>query len=57
MKAAVKAIGVVRLDLGSKTFFNLENVYYVPSMRHNLVSVVFFFWLGKDVVSLLFFLE
>ena len=39
MRVAVKAIGTLKLDLGSGNFLFLDNVYYVPSMRRNLVSV------------------
>lgn len=39
MRVVVKAVGVVRLDLGQGRFFDLENVYCVPSMKRNLVSV------------------
>lgn len=32
-------MGVIRLDLGSGVFYDLNDVYYVPSMKRNLVSV------------------
>ena len=39
MRVGVKAIGTLKLDLGHENYFILDNVYYVPSIRRNLVSV------------------
>ena len=39
MRVAVKAVGVVRLVVGPGLFLDLDNVYFVPSMKRNLVSV------------------
>ncbi|MDD0148368.1 GAG-pre-integrase domain-containing protein, partial [Shigella flexneri] len=39
MRVAVKAIGTLKLDLGLGKLLVLDNVFYVPSMRRNLVSV------------------
>lgn len=38
IKVAVELIGVVRLQLESGFYLDLEDVVYVPSMRRNLVS-------------------
>ena len=38
-RVTVKAVGVIKLDLGSGVFYDLNDVYYVPSMKRNLVSV------------------
>ena len=38
MRVGVKAIGTLTLDLGLGKLLVLDNVYYVPSMRRNLVS-------------------
>lgn len=38
-RVVVKAVGVVKLEFGPRIFIYLDNVYYVPSMRRNLVSV------------------
>jgi hypothetical protein len=38
MKVAVEAIGDVRLRLGPDFILELANVFYVPSMRRNLIS-------------------
>ncbi len=39
MGVSVKAIGTVRLVLGSGTYLDLNNVYYIPFMKRNLISV------------------
>lgn len=39
LRVAVKAIGVLKLDLGSGNVLFLDNVFFVPSMRRNLLSV------------------
>lgn len=38
-RVVVKSIGLVRLDLRSSVFYDLDNVYFVPSMRRSLVYV------------------
>lgn len=39
MRVAVKAIKTLVLDLGLGNFLELNNVYCVPSMRRNLLSL------------------
>ena len=39
MGVAVKAIGTVRLSLGLGNFLDIDNVFYIPSMKRNLISV------------------
>ena len=38
-RVAVKAIGTIRLVSDSGSFLDLEEVYCIPSMRRNLVSI------------------
>lgn len=35
----MKAIGTVKLVLSSGAFFDIDNVFYIPSMKRNLISV------------------
>ncbi|PRQ27363.1 putative RNA-directed DNA polymerase [Rosa chinensis] len=39
MRVAVKAVGTVKLEFRPGVFYYLEDVYYIPSMRRNLISV------------------
>lgn len=39
MRVVVKVAEVVKLEFGPRIFFDLDNIFYVPSMRRNLVSV------------------
>lgn len=39
MRVMVKYVGVLRLDLGSGNFLDLDNVLCVPSMRRNFLSI------------------
>ena len=39
MPVAVKAVGSLKLDLGFGNFLILDNVFYVPSIKRNLLSV------------------
>ena len=38
-KAAVKAIGLFRLQLDSRCTLDLEETFVVPSFRRNLISI------------------
>ena len=38
-RVAVKAIGTMKLDLGLRKFIYLDNVYYIPSLKRNLIFV------------------
>ena len=39
-KVAVKAIGTLELDLGLGKSIYLDNVYFIPSLKKNLISAV-----------------
>ena len=38
-RVAVKAIGTLKVDLGLGKFIFLDNVYYIPSLKMNLISI------------------
>ncbi|PRQ59012.1 putative RNA-directed DNA polymerase [Rosa chinensis] len=50
MKVAVKAIGTLKLDLGLGKFLVLDSVYFIPSLKRNLLSVSLLVRLGCRLV-------
>ena len=49
-RVAVKAIGTLKIDLGLGKFIFLDNVYYIPSLKRNLISVSLLVKIGCKLI-------